>query len=324
MKKSTRILSAILCVVTLFSMFAVSASAVSSSSTKTEILNFYESCVKTAAKNEIVKTINTETYLTDADMSNLTESDQRKTTKEYFTKYDVSLGAVETYGYELYYYGNSADKNYDGASEIEHAFSIKRRMSEFGHSLSKATYKKDSSGNQTMVFTCAEEKYSDGAKENVTYTVKVNKSNVIYYFSYQNKFTYTITSVEGVDFTCVETFTDTYDFKYKKKDVKSISLSETDVTVKYGDTVEIDVVFNPADADFKGFWTDCDVEIVYVEEDFDNSKLIIEGANKGTTQVDVYSYDGEYKATVNVTVKMSFFDMILKFFRDLFSSIFMF
>ncbi len=326
MKKSTRILSAFLCIVTLFSMFAISAGAVSSSSSKTEILNYYEKSVKTTATIEVVKTKNTDTRVYDADMSKLSERDRKKTTEEYFTVYDIVLGEENVSNYELYYYGDSEDKNFDGASEIEHAFSIKRRMNDYGHSLKSATYKKESNGNQTMVFTCNEAKYDGGAKESVVYTVKVNKWNVVYYFKFESKYTYTETSIDGVDFTCVEKLTDVYNFYFKKKDVTSISLSETEVTVPYGKTVEIDVIINPSDADFKGFWVDHDSygDNVFATEDLENSKLIIEGLNRGTETVDIYSYDGEYKASVKVTVKMSIFDMIIKFFKDLFASFIIF
>lgn len=321
MKKISKILSVFLVAVTLFSMCSMVAGAISSSSSKSEMLTYYENCLKTTAKKGLIKVDNKWTYKYSADYSGLSARDARETealNKEYYGDNGIEETSVG------YYYGTS-DKEYyiEGLPDTVWMFSVKRRIEEFDFTFKSAKLTTASNGDVTIVFTL-EEKWEDYSNK-ITITTKTSKAGLLKSFVMKQEGKYYDISVDGKEFPATDVSVDTYKITYRKVPVKSIALSETSVTMGYQDSYTISVTVNPTDATCPGFYCiipgEDDGEWVANYEVNDDGTITLNAIDAGTVTLEVYSYDGHKKATCEVTVEFTFFDMIAKFFADLFESI---
>ncbi len=322
MKKISKILSVFLVVVTLFSMFSMMTSAISSSSSKSEMLKYYEDCLTKTAKRGLIKVDNTWKYTMTGDYSKLSAKDAAET-KEMNDEFFGEDGFEETS--VAYYYGTS-DKEYyvEGKPDTVWMFSIKRRIEEFDLVYKSAKLTTASNGDVTIVFNLLEE-YEDYSGK-VTITTKTAKDGCLKYFVIKQESSYTDISVAGVEYPVHEVSVDTHKVTYRKVPVTSIALSETSVKMGYNEEYTISVTVSPSNATYKDFYCvipgeDLDVWVA----DFtinDDGTITLYALEPGTTVLEVYSYDGDKVAECEVTVEFTFFQLIAKFFRDLFESIF--
>ncbi len=324
MKKISKILSVFLVVVTLFSMCGMMASAVSSKSSKSEMLTYYENCLKTTAKKGLIKVDNTWKYKVEGDYSGLSEKDAKKTEELNVEFYGTGWNEEK---YTGYYYGTSNKEYYvDGQPDTVWMFSVKRRIEEFDLTFKSAKLTTASNGDITIVFNCTEE-WEDYTNK-ITITTKTSKTGLLKSFVMKQDSKYMDISMDGVEYPLTENMVDTYKVTYKKVAVKSIALSETAATLGYGDTCDLTVKVNPTDATYQDFY--CTIpgedEGKMVAEYIINEDgtITLTAVNPGTVTLEVFSYDGDKTATCEVTVKFTFFEMILNFFKNLFANLFAF
>ncbi len=316
MKKSIKFLSVVMVLVTLFSVFTIGAGAITTSSTAKEMLTYYESCVKKTSKNNYVVKANNKFSSTDKyDLSALSETDRKETLEMYYMESETV-----SYNGEMveYLHGDSAkDFFVYEMSEIMFYFSISRRIKEFNYKLKSSKLTTASNGDQTIVFNCTLD------AEKVTFTVKLSKSGTLKSFTYKSTESTELYSANDVLFPASYAFTDTYTLVYKKVDATGISLSENEVTLGYKDSYVIQATVTPSNATYNGIYVLSDDEyfdVVYYEVN-DDGTIVLEDVNRGTAVLDVYTYDGDFLASCTVTVKYSFFEIIIKFFTDLFSGL---
>ena len=318
MKKISKFLAIFLVMATLFSMCGMMAGAISSSSSKNDMLKYYEDCIVKTAKRGLIKVENTWKYTFKGDYSKLSPKDAEET---------KALND-EIYGDDIfnetlisYYYGTS-DKDYyiDDQPDTVWMFSVKRRIQEFDLTFKSAKLTTASNGDVTIVFNLIE-KWDDG--ENViTITTKTAKDGCLKYFATKQESEFIDYSVDGVEYPATDISEDIYKVKYKKIPVKSITLSETAVTMGYNEEYTIAVTVNPSDASFKDVYCDFNGEWVADYSVNDDGTITLYATEPGTSTLEVYSYDGNIKAECEVTVKFTFFQLIMKFFRDMFNSLF--
>ncbi len=321
MKKISKFLSVFLVCMMVFSMCSMMTGAISSSSSKSEMLKYYEKCLVTTAKKGLIKVNNTWKYKLTGDYSGLSDRDARETVEFNEELYGTGWNEEE---YVTYYYGTSDKDMYvDDVPDTVWMFSVDRRIKEFDFTFKSATLSTAKNGDITIVFNLVET--WDGGSNKITITTKTSKAGLLKSFVMKQDSNFMDTSLAGKEYPMKENTVDTYTVTYKKTPVKSIALSEEAVTLKYGETYDLSVSFNPADATYQDFYctipgegTNEGVADYVINED---GTITLVTVNKGTTLLEVYSYDGDKRATCEVTVEMSFFDMIAKFFRDLFESI---
>lgn len=318
MKKTTKILAVLMAVITLFSMFGIVSSAISASSTAKQKLDYYEdSVMKTSAKEDVLKANNVFKYKLTADYSSLSGSDLKETMEWDDGIYDGEWHEEEM---SMYFYGDSYKEYYvEGKSELVDYFSIKRDIRRFDLEYKSSKLTTASNGDITLTFVYLEN--FDGGQNTMTYTAKINKNGYIKSYSLKQVMKYEALSVNDNTYFVTEEMVDTYTFVYKKTAVKSISLSETEVTLGYDDMYDIAVTVNPDNATYKDFYCYSDYEVAdyIINED---GTITVYAVGPGTTTLEVYSYDGDKLATCDITVKFNFFQMIIEFFRNLFESIF--
>ena len=321
MKKISKILSVFLVVVTLFSMCSMMASAISSSSSKNEMLTYYENCLKTTAKKGLIKVDNTWKYKLTGDYSGLSERDAKETAELNEEFFGTDWNTEES---TLYYYGTSDKDMYiDGQPDTVWMFSIKRRIQEFDFTFKSAKLTTAKNGDITIVFNLTET--WDGGSNKITITTITSKAGLLKSFVMKQDSKFMDISVRGEEYPMTENTSDSYKVTYKKVPVKSISLSETAVTLGYEGSCTISVSVNPADATYQDVycWVDGEEtnEMIANCEVNDDGTITVTALEAGTTTLNVCSYDGDKKATCEITIEFSFFDMIAKFFKDLFESI---
>lgn len=319
MKKAVKFLSFVLCVVTMFTIFAIVPSAISSSSTAQEMLTYYENCLKTTSKKDVIQAVESLKMSSKADLSKLTAAD----------KADVleinDIWAEDGYFWDqtstVYFHGDSKKEYYiEKKSEIVYTFSIQRRMADFNTKLKSGKLTTASNGDITLTLTVVPK--SGSTSDTGTYTIKIASSGLIKSFTYKKVEKYTDTSPAGVKFNVTDTLIDAYTFSYKKVAVKSIGFEQEEITINYGDVVDLKVLYNPEGATFCDYYIKEDAEFNGFTATYKDSQTVtIEGTDKGSDTLVIYSSDGDIQGTCKVTVKMNFLQMIIKFFRDLFASI---
>lgn len=321
MKKTSKILSVFLVALTLFSMCSMMASAISASSSKNEMLTYYENCLKTTAKKGLIKVENTWKYKVTGDYSGLTARDAERTAELNEELFGTGWNE-ETY--TSYYYGTSDKEMYiDGQPDTVWMFSVKRRIEEFGFTYKSAKLTTASNGDITIVFNLTET--WNGGSSKITITTKTSKTGLLKSFVMKQDSDFMDISVAGKEYPMTENTSDTYKVTYKNVAVKSIALSETAVTLGYEDTCNISVTVKPTDATYQDFYCTIPGEDTgkmvadYVIND--DGTITLYALNPGTVTLEVFSYDGDKTATCEVTVKFTFFEMILNFFKTLFESI---
>lgn len=327
MKNIKKLLALFLVVVTVFAVFGVSASAVSSSSTAKEMLNYYESCLKTTSAKGTIKVNNTWKYKLSADYSSLSESDRKETEK-------VDAGIFDDTWYEenfsFYYLGDSDSESVAGVdTDTISAFSIKNYMSNFdAMKLKSAKLTTAENGDNTIVFNLAENA-ADGSSVKMTITTVTSKKGLLKSYTAKGVTKFYNTSEQNEDYLITESTVDTFKITYKKVAVKSISLSDTEVTLGYNDSYNITVTVNPDNATFKdvycvidGYDIDNFEEMPVYYDVNEDGTITLTAANEGTCVLEVYSYDGDKLATCDVTVKYNFIQRILAAFINFFNMIF--
>ena len=320
MKKISKFLAIFLTVVVFVSAFAIAPSAISSSSTAKEILDYYESKVISLSKKEaVVKAVNEYVISSEPDVSGLTSRDAELTKEMY--------SYIESGNSPMYFFGDANKEEYvDGKSQFIDFFSIKRDIKRFGLEYKKgsAKYSKDKNGTETITLAYLE-KYDFG--ETVcTYTAKFDKNGYILYYRLRQTSEYEASSDSGKSITIDEVIDDIYTFDYKKVDAKSIELSSDYVELKEGEEAVVTATIKPENATFKGVYVDfaeADVDVIsdyWVEGD---GEIHIVGNEAGQITMLVYTYSGDLVAECEVVVTSgSFFDMILDFFRSIFEFFF--
>lgn len=315
MKKTFKFLALFLAVIVMMSSFGIMASAISSSSSMKEILNFYESqIISLSAKESVIKAVNEYTLSSEPDVSGLTSADANATKELY--SYE------ETGEAPIYFFGDSnREEHVDGRSQFIDFFSIKRDIKRYDLVSKNAKYSKDKNGVSTVTLVYLEQ-FDDG--ETVcTYTAKFDKNGYILYYRLKQVSEYEAESVRGKNITISEIVDDIYTFNYKQTGVKSMALSEDSVELKAGEEVVITAIVKPENATFKGVYAETDdfeIADCYVEDD---GEIHIIGEKSGKTTIRVYTYDGDISAECEVVVKSaSFFDKIIEFFRSLFAFFF--
>lgn len=315
MKKTFKFLALFLAVIVMMSSFGIMASAISSSSSMKEILNFYESqIISLSAKESVIKAVNEYTLSSEPDVSGLTSADANATKELY--SYE------ETGEAPIYFFGDSNREEYvDGRSQFIDFFSIKRDIKRYDLVSKNAKYSKDKNGVSTVTLVYLEQ-FDDG--ETVcTYTAKFDKNGYILYYRLKQVSEYEAESVRGKNITISEIVDDIYTFNYKQTGVKSMALSEDSVELKAGEEVVITAIVKPENATFKGVYAETDdfeIADCYVEDD---GEIHIIGEKSGKTTIRVYTYDGDISAECEVVVKSaSFFDKIVEFFRSIFAFFF--
>lgn len=315
MKKTFKFLALFMSVIVMMSSFGIMASAISSSSSMKEILNFYESqIISLSAKESVIKAVNEYTLSSEPDVSGLTSADANATKELY--SYE------ETGEAPIYFFGDSNREEYvDGRSQFIDFFSIKRDIKRYDLVSKNAKYSKDKNGVSTVTLVYLEQ-FDDG--ETVcTYTAKFDKNGYILYYRLKQVSEYEAESVRGKNITISEIVDDIYTFNYKQTGVKSMELSEDSVELKAGEEVVITAIVKPENATFKGVYAETDdfeIADCYVEDD---GEIHIIGEKSGKTTIRVYTYDGDISAECEVVVKSaSFFDKIIEFFRSLFAFFF--
>lgn len=314
MKKITKILAVLLSLIFCLSAFAVVSSAavtLNNKTTKDNALKYHDERLAAISKaNNIVKTTNEYSLYSKADVSKLSALDARLTAdRDNYEESGVS---------EFFVHGDS-EKEYfeDGKSEFFNYFSISKSVKEWHLKYRSYKYAEDKNGNKTLTFVYFEE--SVDGETVCTYTVQYDKSGNLLSYRLRQESDYSTYSVQGQVISVEEVIDDYYTFTYKKTAVTGITLSETDVTVRLGKEYVVTPTVNPSNATFKDIDIgeyDFSVVSCYVN---DNGEIVIVGENKGTTEIEIITCDGNKKAVITVTVEATFFDLLLQFFRNLFT-----
>ena len=309
MKKVKRLLAFLLAGIMIFSMFSVSASA--KEMTKAEVVKFYHTLLKKTAENhKIVMTkCDCKTRYT-SDFSGLSGRDLKRTQKDFAD----NNGQWLTDTYENYYYGVIGEYEEAEDTSLYSAFNILLEIEWEGYEVKTATYK----DNQIVIEL--EEDSSYYCYKKITVNLTKNKGiRSIKEETYEEWEDYS--SIRSIPFKTTYENIDTYTFVYETVPAKSLTLSETDITLGYKETAEISYTVGPENASFKGVEVydaydenDNSVALVYEED----GKIIIEAIDEGTGIVEVYTYSGDLVATCQVTVEYtvwerirSIFDMII-------------
>lgn len=328
MKNIKKLLALFLAVVTIFTVFGISASAVSSSSTAKEMLNYYENCLKTTSAKGTIKVNNNWKYKLSADYSTLSEKDRTETEK-------IDAGIFDDTWYEenfsFYYLGDSDSESVAGVdTDTITVFSIKNYMSNFdAMKLKSAKLTTASNGDNTIVFNLTENS-ADGSSVKMTITTVTSKKGLLKSYTAKGETKFYNTSAQGKNYLVTESTVDVFKITYKKVSVKSISLSDTEVTLGFNESYDITVTVTPENATFKDVYCviegydidnfEDDVPVYYAVND--DGTITLTAANHGTCVLEVYSYDGDKLATCDVTVKYNFFQRILAAFIEFFGMVF--
>lgn len=307
MKKASKLISVILAGIMLFSIFTVSVSA--EEMTKEDVVKFYHGILKeTASKNKVVLVNNEYDSVCTPDLSALSGLDL-KLTEKLFTVFD-GLEVFEDG--EIYYYGVDNEYQEPSDTEIYDTFSISWEL-EIGYTLKDATY----ADNKIVIVLESDAEYSGTEK----ITIDLAEGNVI------KKITKEISEemeadslIKNIPFMVSYESVDTYTFKYEEVPATSLTLSETSVTLGYGDTAEITYTVGPENASFKGVYVyDAENEDGIIASAYEeDGKIIIEEWGEGTGTVEVYTVSGDILATCEVTVEYSMWDRIRMIFDEIF------
>ncbi len=315
MKKITKILSVFLVATILFSVCSIASGAISVNSSYKEILSYYEDCVKKTSKRGLVKVENPWKYRLSADFSNLSGQDLREAERDW-SEYDGEWYNESTV---MFFYGTSDKNTYiEDMPDTEFFFSIKKDISDYDYEFKSVKLTPQKNGDNIIVFKYVET-LDEGDKTDITYEIKTSKDGYIKYYILTQDSKYKEVSASGKKYELRDELVDRYEFKYKKVPVQSISVSETEITIDYKEVYALTVNVTPDNASFKDFYVACWGECFDYE--IDGNTIYVTGIDGGTDTLEIYSYDGDKIATCEVTVKMSFFQMIinaiLNFFRDI-------
>lgn len=309
MKKTSKLLSILMAGVMLFSIFTISVSA--EEMTASEVVKLYHNILKeTAEKHRLIQVSEDYEYNFEADLSDLSGLDL-KLTEELFTAVDD----MDILDDGVYYYDGVCGEYEDPAeSEFYETYNVADYI-DWGYEVKTASY---SNNTIVIVIESTEEYY-----ESETITVELAEGNVIKKITEE---TYSEIPAESlikkIPFVVTFETKNVCTIAYEEVPATSLTLSETNVTLGYGDVSEITYTVGPEDASFKDVY----VYDAYNEE-FEaiawayeeDGKIIIEAVSEGTGIVEVQTVSGEVVATCEVTVEYTFWDRIRSIFDNIFS-----
>lgn len=317
MKKISKRLALFLAVIVMMSSFSIMPSAISSSSSKEEILAYYEKCLrKISEKEDFVKVEYTHKITSVLYSEGLPEEVQKE--------------LADSCNYERiternrYFHGDAYEEySVNGRSEFTNYFSINGSIQNSSLIFKKGTYKSASNGEATVTFVC--EKNNDFFSNQYTFTAKFDKKGYIKSLTLKLVSSYDLESDRPmVGCAAVEeTVVDTYKFVYRKVAVTGIGLPKTHIRLTKDKEYALEPIIYPLTATYQDFYVEV-IDTDIVNSDYDeNGNPYIYGVGLGTTTVKLYTYDGEYMAELEVTVtEVSFFDIIIDFFTNLFELLF--
>lgn len=299
MKKVSKLLATLLAVIIFTSAFAVAPSAISPSSSAKEMLDYYEKClIETSATETIVKTRATGISDKVADVSSLTSYDA-SLTLDYYEWEDVH----DSWDKIHYVYCDPYEDHYvNGRSVFVDVFSIKRDIRRKDLTFKSAKLVESSNGDKTITFVY-HQSFDSGNTNVITYKVVIGKNEYIKSFSVKQKMNGTYLSYFDKPFKISMITDELFVFDYATVDVESISLSKEKVKINLDEETTIKPVVKPNDATYKGVYAesaDEDIATCYVDDD---GNVCIQAVGKGKTTISVYTYDGDYVADCEVTVK---------------------
>lgn len=319
MKKVSKLLSVVLAGIMLLSAFTVSASAKTMS--KTEIVDFYHSILeKTAEKNRMILAKNDYKSVDKADFSGISGLDLLLTKNMY------SACDGEWYEYTSEELFSGVIDSEDDATDSDFYFVFSVDIDpEYGTTLKKASYK------DNKIVIEIETEYDDeiiSVKGTEKITAELGKGNVLQKLTRETYNTYNEESViKGTHFTTTHESVDVYTFTYEKVPVKSLTLSETNITLGYGEVAQIEYTVGPENATIKNIDVYAalneDGEII-AEAYEDEGRITVIGLTEGTGTVEVYTVSGDILATCEVTVEFNFIERILAKFQYFFVWFFIF
>ena len=312
MKKVSKLLALFLAVIVMMSSFSIMPSAISSSSSKEEILAYYEKCLrKISEKEDFVKAEYTHKETSVLYSEGLSEKEQKELSDLYNYERKTERNR--------YFHGDAYEEYFvNGRSEFTNYFSINRSIQNGSLIFKKATYKSASNGEATVTLVCEK---SDYIPPQYTYTVKIDKNGYIKSLTLKVdaalEFESVPPTIEG--FLVKQTVVDTYKFVYRKVAVTGIGLPKTHIRLAKDKEYALEPIIYPLTATYQDFYVEV-IDTDIVNSDYDeNGNPYIYGVGLGTTTVKLYTYDGEYMAELEVTVTDgSFFDAIIDFFRSIF------
>lgn len=327
MKKFTKALSLLLTVIIGLSVFVVVPSAISEKSSAKEILNYYESCIDKTSKKSVIKAEHIDyEKIIDADYSELSKRDAEETKKRDSAVLN-KWTADDSWGFSFY-----------SKTEIKPSFSIRQYIDCGEEDLVSATYSKAKNGDFTIIIV-TRTAGTDFASEVFKYKTKFNKDGYLKYFEWTSDYVYTDIrgSVYGDEYWVDVCIGMGEKITYEKTPAKSISVSQTEVTLGYNECVELDVIVGPETATFKEFYFDYeygydyddyyfydDVAWAYYEDDSMTGPVTVVGESEGTVDIVFTTVDGKHSAVCTVTVEFSFLDRIHYFFDTIIETITMF
>ncbi len=310
MKKLTKALSSFLAIMVVLSAFGVSASAISSKSTPEEMLTYYEKALKKTSSKNLIKAAETYEYWDEYDLTGLKGEKLEKVKAETADKNTEKY----TDNDEEFYFGDRyKDKYYSNKSQFCSYFSIKDELDSGLYELWSASYSKNSSGVETIVFKCGRGPEETPYKCN--FTVKISKSGYVTYYAENRAGTYCEYSNDGYRYKLIQHTVEKYKFSFEKVPVKLIALSEKSVNIPYDESKEIIVTVNPSDATFKNYDIDIkgDRDAFYVEQT--KNGVNVYACNDGKATLVVSSADGDVTAECELECKMTFFEKVSLFFE---------
>lgn len=312
MKKVSKLLALFLAVIVMMSSFSIMPSAISSSSSKEEILAYYEKCLrKISEKEDFVKAEYTHKITSVLYSEGLPEEEQKALADScnYERKTECNR----------YFHGDAYEEySVNGRSEFTNYFSINRSIQNSGLIFKKGTYKSASNGEATVTLVCEKNDYFSNQ---YTFTAKFDKNGYIKSLTLKLVSSYDLESDRPMaGFAAVEeTVVDTYKFVYRKVAVTGIGLPKTHIRLTKDKEYALEPIIYPLTATYQDFYVEV-IDTDIVNSDYDeNGNPYIYGVGLGTTTVKLYTYDGEFMAELEVTVTdVSFFDIIIDFFRSIF------
>ncbi len=309
MKTTKKILAIMLAGIMLFVMFSLSVSA--KEMTKSEVVKFYHSILKeTAEKNEMVLVENESKSNFAFDFSGLSGLDL-KLTENVFSPLDTFPLDVND---STYYCGVSGEYEDATDTEIYEQFNISWELDEWGYEIKNAVYE----NNKIIIELEVDQMFYDILK----ITIELTEGNVIRKITRESQEKLELESlIKKAPFMMTSETTDVYKFVYDEVPAKSLTLSETNITLGYEGVAEITYTVGPENASFKDVYVDVGANDVFtpVWAYVEDGKIIIEALSEGTGIVEVCTYSGDVIATCQVTVEYSTWDRIVSIFDNIMS-----
>ncbi|MBQ7957502.1 MAG: hypothetical protein IJ279_05635 [Clostridia bacterium] len=318
MKKSLKVLSVFLAALVVFSVFGVSASAISSKSTPEEMFAYYEKALRKNSAKDLIRGENIYSTWNTYDYSGLSGKALEKAKAE--TAGEGTEKSV--YEHTNFYKGDKFIEEYGlEDSPFVSYFDIEEDIKSHFYVLKSATYTKNSDGSEKIVFRC--ERDPGETPYRCTYTVRISKTGYVTHYIEDRVGTYEYYTESGYKIKQLQHSVENHKFLCQKVPVTSIELSETAVDMDLMESKEIYVKINPSDATFKNY----DVTIkggagAFQLTDTEDGVLTVRAMNDGVATLVVTDMTENVVATCTLTCKVGFFKRIALFFETIFALLF--